>query len=263
LALLLAGPTYALPFDINVIFGGGLTPSQQAVFTQAENTWESLLPQYQAGISIASLDITATGVAIDGAGGILGQAGPTLGVEQGGFFLSTDGIMEFDTADLSVLEANGYLDDVIAHEMAHVMGFGTLWDWNGVYVEDTGQYTGAAALAAYRAEFDPAATFVPVELDGGPGTANGHWDEAWAGGPNALMTGYLGTSTFISNTTVRSFVDIGYVPEPTTGLLLGFGLAGLAIHRRRQPYSVETQSAARAALLRTRPRAKLSLRAPG
>ena len=214
LALLLAGPAHALPFDINVIFGGGLSPSQQAVFTQAENTWESLVPGYQAGISITSLDITASGIAIDGPGGILGQAGPTWGTDQGGFILSTDGIMQFDTADLSVLETSGDLVDVILHEMAHVVGLGTLWELNGVYVNGTGQYTGAAALAAYQAEFDLAATFVPVELDGSAGTANGHWDETWAGGPNELMTGWLNAPTFISNTTVRSFVDIGYVPEP-------------------------------------------------
>ena len=61
------GAAHATPFDINVIFGGGLTPSQQAVFTQAETTWEGLITGYQSGISIPSLDINAAGLAIDGA----------------------------------------------------------------------------------------------------------------------------------------------------------------------------------------------------
>ena len=40
-----------------------------------------------------------------------------------------------------------------------------------------GQYTGAAALDAFKLEFNQLeATFVPVELDGGAGTANGHWN---------------------------------------------------------------------------------------
>jgi hypothetical protein len=37
-------------------------------------------------------------------------------------------------------------------------------------VDGTGQYTSANTLAAYQAECDATATFVPVELDGGPGT---------------------------------------------------------------------------------------------
>ena len=229
-----SGAARANTLDINVIFGGGLTPSQQAIFGEAETVWEGFLGGYQSGISIASLDINAAGVAIDGVGGTLGRAGPTWGVFQGGYYLSTVGLMEFDSADLSWLESNGSLLDVIVHEMAHVIGFGTLWEWNGVYVSDSGQYTGAAGLAAYRAEFDPLAAFVPVELHGGPGTANGHWDEDWAGGSNALMTGYLGSGNFISDTTVQSFVDIGYVPEPSTAVLVGLGLACLGAQRRRR-----------------------------
>ena len=171
---LVAGAAKAVPFDINVIFGGGLTVSQESIFSQAEAVWEGHLAGYQDGISIATLEINAAGVAIDGVGGILGQAGPTWGVFQGGYYLSTLGVMEFDSADLGWLEGNGSLLDVIVHEMAHVIGFGTLWELNGVYTSGSGQYTGAAGVAAYRNEFDPGASFVPVELHGGPGTANGH-----------------------------------------------------------------------------------------
>ena len=56
----------------------------------------------------------------------------------------------------------------------------------------------------------------------------------WAGGPNALMTGYLGSDNFISDTTVQSFVDIGYVPEPSTAVLVGLGLSCLGAQRRRR-----------------------------
>ncbi|MFP6656341.1 MAG: PEP-CTERM sorting domain-containing protein [Myxococcota bacterium] len=232
LVLLSAGSAEALPFDINVIFGSGLTASQQAIFTQAETTWEGLLPGYQPGINIPTLDINASGLDIDGVGGVLGQAGPTSGTSQGGYILSTIGVMQFDTSDLLNLETNGTLFDVIVHEMGHVMGLGTLWELNGVYIDGSGHYTGAAGLAAYRAEFDPSAAFVPVELDGGPGTANGHWDETWAGGPFALMTGFINVPTFISNTTVRSFVDLGFIPEPSTALLLGLGLGLIGFSAR-------------------------------
>ncbi len=242
-------------FTINLSFLGGLTVSQQSIFNTAKATWESLITGYQPGISITGVTISAEGAAIDGVGGILGSAGPTFGVNQGGFLLATQGAMQFDSADLGALETGGSLSAVILHEMAHVLGFGTLWTQNGVYTNGTGQFTGANALAAYKTEFNqPLATFVPVELGGGGGTANGHWDEVDGGAGNTgivdtqgrdksreLMTGWLNSPAYISNTTVMSFRDIGFTtvnlgaaaPEPGTFGLLGLGLAGLVIARRR------------------------------
>lgn len=242
----------AAPFTISVNFGGGLTAGQQAIFTTAANTWMGLLPSYQPGISIAALNISASGVAIDGVGGILGSAGPNTLTNQSGYVLATAGEMQFDSADLSNMESNGTLLPVILHEMAHVMGFGTLWTNNGVYIVNTGQYTGPNALSAYQTEFSqPSATFVPVELGGGSGTANGHWNEVDGGGcctgilstngdmTYEIMTGWLNSGSYISRTTVGSFVDIGYLaataetPEPATFVLLSAGLAVIGLARRR------------------------------
>ena len=246
--LLAASPARALPFDISVVFGGGLTASQQDVFLQAEAVWEGLITGYQPGIVIDAVVLNASGVAFDGVGGILGSAGPEFGTAQGGFILATRGSMRFDTADLASLETAGFLEDVILHEMAHVLGLGTLWTWNGVYVTGSGQYTGPFGLAAYREEFNqPGATFVPVELGGGAGTANGHWNENNFGAGltgitdpvgqdfrNELMTGWLNPPTFISQTTVQSFRDIGFtvVPEPSSASLLALGLIWVATRRR-------------------------------
>ena len=256
--MLAAGQGNASPFNIDLNFTGGLTPAQEAVFTTAADTWESLLTGYQPGIDIASLTINASGVFIDGPGGVLGQAGPLpIGLRhQGGFWLSTRGVMQFDSADLPGLESGGGFLSVIEHEMAHVMGFGTLWTLNGVYVNGSGRYTGANAIAAARTEFGvPGATFVPVELGGGSGTANSHWDELNGGAcctgftssqgdaTFELMTGWLNMPAFISQTTVQSFVDIGYVaaliPEPGTYALMlaGLGLMGFAARRRKQQHA--------------------------
>lgn len=228
-------PIKAGLFNIDIINLGGLTASQSAIFTTAEQTWENLITGTQTSFDV-NLTINAKGDDIDGVGGVLGSAGPTNGIAGEGFLFATLGGMTFDSADLTALENNGSLLDVILHEMAHVIGLGTLWSSSQVglpgnqevYVNGSAQYTGAWGLAAYQQEFDPLATFIPVELDGGPGTANAHWDEGWAGGPNELMTGFLNTPTFISNTTIASFADIGYtttvthpadIPIPATAIL--------------------------------------------
>ena len=67
-------------FPSTLNFVGGLTPSQQAVFGQAEHFWESVLIGYQPGITIPSVTIDAEGNVIDGVGGILGSAGPSLSI---------------------------------------------------------------------------------------------------------------------------------------------------------------------------------------
>jgi len=273
------------PFDIDLTYNGN--PQFQAAFDAAEARWESIITGWTDGVNIvsdnggnsfynvgdnlSSMFITANVAAIDGQGGILGSAAPSELVNDGNVWLASHGNMNFDSADIANLAANGTLEDVILHEMGHVLGIGTLWTINGLYTNGTGQYTGANALSEYQTEFNNAATFVPVELGGqNPGTANGHWDEAFvvttpptgdtvldpAGvtviDPNnvnfgrsrsdALMTGFLGNDVYISNTTGGTLQDLGYnvsfaaiqgVPEPSAVVAIAFmGLVGLGRRRR-------------------------------
>ncbi|RYH09966.1 VPLPA-CTERM sorting domain-containing protein [Tropicimonas sp. IMCC6043] len=255
LAISWSGAAHAITdFNIDVVFAGGLTESQQAIFAQAESYWESVILGYKVGVvDLTGVTITALGEDIDGAYGVLGSAGPSyLGyATRLGTVYSTVGQMRFDTADLIRLENNGSLLDVIKHEMAHVIGFGTLWEMNGLYdgASDPGRYTGSAAVAAYNAEFGNNSSNVPVELGGGSGTADAHWNEVDGGGAGAddafryeLMSGWLNTPSTVSNTTIQSFADLGYVvldmtavPLPASGLLLLGALGGIATARRRRP----------------------------
>ena len=237
-------------FSITVNNLGGLTSTQADIFEDAVDFWEFVLPGVQSSIDL-NLHVSAKGVNIDGEGNVLGSAGPSaiaFGLDAG-FVYASRGIMEFDTADLSALERANLLFDVIVHEMAHVIGFGTLWDTGrvfagtqNVYTRGTGRYTGAYALDIYRQEFDPDATFIPVELDGGAGTADGHWDEFWPGGASDLMTGYLGpVPTTVSRTTIASFADIGYltiathaVNAPTTFSIFVIALCCACLRRERK-----------------------------
>lgn len=235
--------------NITLQFDGSLNATEQAYFTAAETFWEGALTGYQPGITLTNVVIVARKVDIDGSSNVLGRAGPESSLFQGGFWVAATGLMEFDTADLPNMISNGSFTTVVLHEMAHVLGFGTQWNVSGgpqLYTNGSGQFTGANAVAAFRTEFNqPGASFVPVELGGGVGTADAHWNENSGTSPVGLvdgqgrdmqfelMTGWINTPAFVSQTTLASFVDIGYsitaVPEPAALLLF---VAGLPLLRR-------------------------------
>src|SRR5262245_48627593 len=120
--------------------------------------------------------------------------------------------MQFDTADLAQLEANGGLYYTVLHEMGHVLGIGTIWQQRGL-VSGAGTsnplFTGANAVAAYNSVFGTAVTGVPLENSGGAGTRDSHWRESVFG--NEVMTGYLNNGVNpLSRVTIASLADLGY-----------------------------------------------------
>ncbi|HSE46987.1 MAG TPA: leishmanolysin-related zinc metalloendopeptidase, partial [Gemmatimonadales bacterium] len=179
-------------------------------------------------------------VPIDGVGKILGQAGPCF--IRSSNRLTIIGIMKFDTADLANMQTNGTLDDVILHEMGHVLGFGSIWEDPSIDLlvtpslttaQHTGcnpppppptnpctvppptcdtHFSGAIAISAFNSQ-NGGNTYtgakVPVENTCGVGTADSHWREAVF--DNELMTGFIsGTPNPMSRTTIASLQDLGY-----------------------------------------------------
>jgi len=203
-------------FVIDVRFRGGLTSAQQAAFETAARRWSQVivadLPAVVVdGETIDDIVIDADGPAIDGPGGILGQAGPTQ--LRPGSFLPAAGVMSFDAADLATMEADGSLVSVIVHEMGHVLGFGTIFDQLGLR-QGVGSanptFTGPAAMREFAALSGGAATrAVPLANVGGPGTRDAHWREAVFG--SELMTGFLNEGPNpLSRLTIAAFQDMGY-----------------------------------------------------
>ena len=204
-------------FQVQVRILGGLSPAQQAAFAEAAARWSEVItgdlpPVMLEGEQIDDVLIEAQGVPIDGPGGILGQAGPQF--IRPASNLPIKGIMSFDTADLDRMESDGSLKDVILHEMAHVLGFGTLWSRMGLIVGEGSvnpTFVGANAMREYaeltgRTEPTP----VPVANTGGAGTRDGHWREAVFG--DELLTGFLsGAVRPLSRMSIGSFEDMGYV----------------------------------------------------
>lgn len=202
-------------FDI-VVRANGLTASQQQIFERAAARWEQVitgdLPNaVYGGVAVDDLLIDAQGAAIDGPGGVLGQAGPDA--VRSGTILPYHGTMQFDSADLAAMEASGQLYEVILHEMGHVLGIGTIWQslglLSGAGTTDP-RFLGARATAEYNAIFGTSGTSVPVEgLPSGPGSRDGHWRESVFG--NELMTPYIsGVGNPLSRVTAASLADLGY-----------------------------------------------------
>jgi hypothetical protein len=226
-----ATPIPPAEYDIEIRYVGSTQPTdaQRAAFNAAVARWEEVIlgdvgdehVVWEATNCFPALDeliddliIYAELVAIDGAGGVLGSAGPCLIRDTGPTGV---GRMRFDTADLAALESSGNLDEVVLHEMAHVIGIGSLWtEFDGLFVGGGGNdphFTGPAARAAWRvaaANLGFTGNIVPVENTGGPGTRDSHWRESLA--QNELMTGFLDNGENpLSIFSIASLRDIGYV----------------------------------------------------
>jgi hypothetical protein len=209
------------PFRIKVRFLGGLNARQRAAFRSAADRWTRIivgdLPRVRVdGELIDDILILAQGSAIDGRGGILGQAGPTHIRPPGrraSAHLPVKGIMAFDTADLAQMQSDGTLNDVITHEMGHVLGIGTVWDLKQLLRGANGAnptFAGEAAMGEYQTlRGGGRRKRVPVENTGGAGTRNSHWRETVF--RNELMSGFIGEAgNPLSRMTAASLGDLGY-----------------------------------------------------
>ena len=208
-------------YKIEVRFLGGLNTAQKKAFKKAADRWSKViigdLPSVMVGgVVIDDLLIEAQGVAIDGPGKILGQAGPTnLRPPAAGAsaFLPAKGIMSFDTADLAAMQADGTLLDVITHEMGHVIGIGTVWTNKGLLAgagTANPTFKGTNAKREYGVLKGTGPIAVPVENIGGAGTRDSHWRESVF--KNELMSGFIAApGNPLSRMTVASLQDLGYV----------------------------------------------------
>jgi len=194
---------------------------------------------------------------IDGASGtnILGLATPVY--LRDGSLLPFSGCMVFDEANIDQLLANGGLSKVILHEMAHVFGFGTIWDEKGLLVgacptSSTPSFIGQSSQEGFVAALVPGGVYdnpiTPVEGEGtcNDGTRDGHWSESVMG--NELMTGFLSSGTNpLSAITSASLRDMGYtvndVPSdpytvPSVSAALRTGAAADRLHELHVPVPI-------------------------
>ena len=215
------------PFSIAVRYVGPATARQRLAVDRAIERWTTAVVTELTDIPLTSaagecfetqpavdeliddLLILVRFEDIDGEAGTLGKAGPCY--IRTGSSLPIMGLLVLDNADLAKLETVGLLDDVVLHEVGHVLGIGSLWQQLGLVSGVGGsdpRFTGAHASAAYTL-LDPAGGTVPVEGTGGAGTRDSHWRETTF--KTELMTGFLGSAPNpLSAMTVASLKDLGY-----------------------------------------------------
>jgi hypothetical protein len=232
------------PFNIDVRFIGSATPAQHTAVDEAVQRWRVIvsgdIPSQVVNLSAGTCDPNqpavnetiddvvifvelATG---DGPGGVLGAAGPCVLRSAGG--LPSLGYIKLDSDDLATMDQVS-LNDLLLHEMGHVLGFGTTWPDKGLLIgacPTTGscstdpQFTGSAGITGYH-DLGGQQTNVPVEETGGEGTANSHWRESVF--HTELMTGFLDLGGDpLTAMTIGSMQDLGYQVDYASAQPLGF-----------------------------------------
>jgi len=223
-------------FTISLRFVNGATPAQRAFFEAARARWEGIItgdvpnttgtiparscgnsfktPSFNGEVDDILIDVLLQ--PIDGPGNILGAAGPCL--VRSDDFLTLYGLMFFDTDDLDFLAQVGIFDEVVAHEMGHVLGIGTLWNVGRSLLVGANsldpRFVGPLGIAGYH-DVGGRGISIPVEEGFGPGTRLSHWDEETF--DKELMTGFIGTKGApLSVMTIGSMGDLGYRVSTTT-----------------------------------------------
>ena len=229
-------------FQIELVFATSMTRTREAAFRRAAARWMRILaptelpdsreprtwtcgddPRFERYVeTIDDVMILAAVDEIDGPGGTLAQAGACW--RRVGTLMPLYGRMEFDVADLQRLERRGTLEDVVLHEMGHVLGIGTIWSRLGLLRDPASEteapdthFTGPLAIEA----FDEAGgtgyrgAKVPVENRGGPGSRNAHWRETVLRTELMTPSVRVGGSSPLSAITIQSLADLGYSVDTT------------------------------------------------
>jgi hypothetical protein len=234
--------------------GTGITPRERQAVSTAVQRWQRVIVGHVQSTQLSQsagtcfvgsptinevvedLLVFVQVAPIDGPGNVVARGGPcTVHMPSG---LTQMGVLQIDSVDVDLLLNQGTLDNVITHELGHLLGFGTLWTPRGLLSgagSDDPFFTGVTARAQFAKLFSAyAGTPVPVENIGDIGTRDTHWRRSVFN--NELMQGFITANMPMSSVTVGSFGDLGYVvdvskadPFPSTSALQSLSVSGASM----------------------------------
>ena len=158
---------------------------------------------------------------IDGVSGRLGQASWCM-LDRN--YMPRVAYITLDAADVKYMISKGTFENVLVHEIAHCLGFGTAWELQTMlgtylrqYITPRNQpspwyFTQPESRIGHAEVMGlPAAAgdYPEIDSSGLSGTSRGHWSDTRYN--PELMTGYITSSHQpLSVLTLRSLMDIGY-----------------------------------------------------
>jgi hypothetical protein len=168
------------------------------------------------GKTVDDVEVVMNIAAIDGPGGIAGQAG-VCGYVRSSAPLTITAQLTLDAADVGGLSAPLQFA-LVFHELGHGLGIGSgVWGALGLMTGAGGatpEYTGTGGVAEFQGALAQIGN-PPIENDGGAGTRDSHWDEQFF--DTEIMTGWLdGSGNPVSRLTLAAFGDLGW-----SGIVLG------------------------------------------
>ncbi len=185
------------------------TAEQITLIEQARTFWNSVLTLPLAPVTLVDgtpnytqIKIAIRALPIDGVGGGAVAVGNPTGFPRPGTGQTSSGQVTIDTADLAAQTANGFLDELVVHEIGHVLGIGTTTDNPGIDLVSGDTYTGAKAVAEYAVLTGNAETSLPMEADGH------HLSEATFG--EMAMTPSGGFNPPVPRLVLAILEDLGY-----------------------------------------------------
>jgi hypothetical protein len=196
-------------------FFGEVPPNVRAATQQAVQRWQQVITGDLPGFIEVSTGTFVDDFRMRVQMGLLGEpdgtdpltlanARPLQYRPDGGLpWLGETGI---DTADVN----DPQLVNILIHEIGHALGFASSNPGFVRWVSGSA-WTGPNAVREYRTLAGSSVTLVPLETEGGPGTAGAHWSEAVF--RTELMTGRVeaaGVPMPLSPITVGAFADLGY-----------------------------------------------------
>ena len=233
-------------FDIDLQYVKNGTATQERIIAEAAKRWESIIPIGEPDVSfirspasagncgpgspgfedvVDDLRVFVSIDSIDGAGGSVANSwtcyARTVPVPEWEIpGTAVAGWVRLDEADIDDLVAGGTFGTVVAHELGHVLGFGTIWDHYDLLgnpsVPDAPDadthFSGALTVAAFDAAGGAGyvgGAKVPVENGGVFGLADAHWRAAVFGDELMVPVVTHGTQP-LSAITIESCADMGY-----------------------------------------------------